>query len=174
MIALVDGVVWHRPRGASDFVQGEPRPFTCLQDIAGLAIACRDRQLVRLTGPDELAFPDYDGNGMFKSLGNIIANPSVGLLFIALHGRPQRLRVNGTASVSRDDPLLAHTVGAQLIIRVKAKAIFRNCPRYLPAMQMVGPSVYSPVPGIEPPEPEWKSFPDFAAEVHPRQPVFKG
>jgi hypothetical protein len=51
LIALVDGVVWHRPRGASDFVQGEPRPFTCLQDIAGLAIACRDRQLVRLTGP---------------------------------------------------------------------------------------------------------------------------
>jgi hypothetical protein len=51
LIALVDGVVWHRPPGASDFVQGEPRPFTCLQDIAGLAIACRDRQLVRLTGP---------------------------------------------------------------------------------------------------------------------------
>ncbi len=53
---------------------------------------------VRVTGPSELAFPDYDGNGMFKSLGNILANPSVGLLFIAMHGKPQRLRVNGEAS----------------------------------------------------------------------------
>jgi hypothetical protein len=61
---------------------------------------------VRLTGPDELAFPDYDGNGMFKSLGNIRANPNVGLLFIAMHGEPRRLRLNGTATVSRDDPLL--------------------------------------------------------------------
>src|SRR5664279_4754173 len=52
---------------------------------------------VRVTGPSELAFPDYDGNGMFKSLGNLIVNPNIGLLFIALHGSPKRLRVNGNA-----------------------------------------------------------------------------
>ena len=53
---------------------------------------------VRVTGPSELAFPDYDGNGMFKSLGNLAVNPEVGLLFIDMHGQPRRLRVNGTAS----------------------------------------------------------------------------
>jgi len=37
---------------------------------------------VRITGASELAFPNYDGNGMFRSLGNIVANPGVGLLFI--------------------------------------------------------------------------------------------
>src|SRR3954471_18218958 len=47
---------------------------------------------VRVTGPGELAFPDYDGNGMFRSLGNLSVNPNVGLLFIAMHGRPRRLR----------------------------------------------------------------------------------
>ena len=56
---------------------------------------------------DELAFPDYDGNGMFKSLGNISVNRNIGLLFIDLHEKPRRLRVNGEAKVSRDDPLLA-------------------------------------------------------------------
>jgi uncharacterized protein len=61
---------------------------------------------VRVTGPSQLAFPDYDGNGMFKSLGNLLVNPNVGLLFIDMH-KPRRLRVNGTATVSRDDPLLA-------------------------------------------------------------------
>ena len=129
---------------------------------------------VRVTGPSELAFPDYDGNGMFKSLGNILVNANVGVLFIAMHGKPQRLRINGKAAISDDDPLLAQTVGAQLIVRVTAEAIFPNCPRYIPAMQMVEPSIYAPRAGSEPPEPAWKSFADFQNCVHPRQPTFKG
>src|SRR5438105_1258165 len=84
---------------------------------------------VRITGSSELAFPDYDGNGMFKSLGNLSVNPQVGLLFIAMHGTPKRLRVNGTARIDRDDPMLGETVGAQLVVRVEAKVIFPNCPR---------------------------------------------
>jgi predicted pyridoxine 5'-phosphate oxidase superfamily flavin-nucleotide-binding protein len=129
---------------------------------------------VRVTGQRELAFPDYDGNGMFKSLGNLAVNPHVGLLFISLHDKPKRLRVNGTATIDRSDPLLAQTVGAQMIVRVQARAIFPNCPRYLPAMQRVEPSLYAPRPGIEPTEPAWKSFPDFKDCVHPRQPTAKG
>jgi len=128
---------------------------------------------VRVIGPSELAFPDYDGNGMFKSLGNVVVNPNVGLLFIALHGKPQRLRVNGIASIRRDDPLLPHTVGAQLIVRVEARAIFPNCPRYIPTMQLVEPSIYAPRPDCDPPEPAWKSFADFKDCVHPRQPTAK-
>ena len=85
---------------------------------------------VRVTGASELAFPDYDGNGMFKSLGNMIVNPNVGLLFIALHDKPKRLRVNGSATVSDDDPLLGETVGAQLIVRVAGA---RHLPQ-LPAL----------------------------------------
>jgi uncharacterized protein len=101
---------------------------------------------VRITGASELAFPDYDGNGMFKSLGNLIVNPHVGLLFIAMHDKPKRLRVNGIARISEEDPLLDETVGAQLIVRVDAKAIFPNCPRYIPNMQLTGPSIYTPQP----------------------------
>ena len=129
---------------------------------------------VRVIGPSELAFPDYDGNGMFKSLGNVFVNPNVGLLFIAMHGKPQRLRVNGAATMRSDDPLLAETVGAQLIVRVAARAIFPNCPRYIPAMELKSPSAYAPRPGAEPPEPAWKSFDAFKDCVHPRHPAFRG
>lgn len=129
---------------------------------------------VRVTGDNELAFPDYDGNGMFKSLGNLLVNPNVGLLFIAMHGKPKRLRVNGTAQVIRDDPLLAQMIGAQLIVRVTARAIFPNCPRYIPNMQLVAPSDYVPKAGCEPPEPAWKSFDDFKDAVHPRAPAAWG
>jgi predicted pyridoxine 5'-phosphate oxidase superfamily flavin-nucleotide-binding protein len=128
------------------------------------------RGFVRVTAPNELVFPDYDGNGMFKSLGNIDANPNVGLLFIDLE-KPRRLRVNGTAKINRDDPLLAQTTGAQLIVRVTANAIFPNCPRYIPTMTLANPSKYTPVAGVTPEEPGWKSFPDFKDAVHPRHPT---
>nr|WP_246447635.1 pyridoxamine 5'-phosphate oxidase family protein [Novosphingobium flavum] len=129
---------------------------------------------VRVTGPAELAFPDYDGNGMFKSLGNLLVNPHVGMLFISMHGKPRRLRINGTASVSGDDPLLSEAVGAQLIVRVQAKAIFPNCPRYVPALEMAEPSIYAPRAGVDPPEPAWKGFDAFKDVVPPRHPTFKG
>jgi predicted pyridoxine 5'-phosphate oxidase superfamily flavin-nucleotide-binding protein len=124
---------------------------------------------VRVTGPAELAFPDYDGNGMFKSLGNILVNPEVGLLFIAMGGSPRRLRVNGTASVSRDDPLIGGFTGAQLLVRVQARAIFPNCPRYIPGPD--GPSIYAPRPGVDPVEPAWKGFDEFRDAVPPRAPT---
>ncbi len=91
-----------------------------------------------------------------------------------MHDKPRRLRVNGTATVSRDDPLLAHTVGAQLIVRIAARAIFPNCPRYIPAMTLIEPSVYAPKPACDPPEPAWKGFDAFKDYVHPRQPTAKG
>jgi predicted pyridoxine 5'-phosphate oxidase superfamily flavin-nucleotide-binding protein len=128
---------------------------------------------VRVVAPDELAFPDYDGNGMFLSIGNISTNPNIGLLFIDFE-KPKRLRVNGTARVSHDDPLIKHTVGAQLIVRVRVQAIFPNCPRYIPKMQLIEPSVYTPRDGIDPLEPAWKSFPDFKDAVHPRQKTHSG
>ncbi len=124
---------------------------------------------VRVVGASELAFPDYDGNGMFKSLGNIGVNAHVGLLFISLHDKPRRLRVNGEAQVHADDPLLASTEGAQLIVRVTARAIFPNCPRYIPTMELVEPSRYSPRAGHAPPEPAWKDSPDFKPHVPPRR-----
>ena len=129
---------------------------------------------VRVVGPGELAFPDYDGNGMFKSLGNILANPGVGLLFIDMCSKPRRLRVNGTASVSRDDPLMQHFAGAQLLVRVQARAIFPNCPRYIVTPGAGEPSTYAPRPDYQPPEPAWKGFDDFKDYVHPRQATPKG
>ena len=126
---------------------------------------------VRVTGPSELAFPDYDGNGMFKSLGNLAVNPHVGLLFIAMHDKPKRLRMNGAARIVRDDPLLREIAGAQLIVRVAVAAIFPNCPRYIPTLTLSEPSVYMPQKDIAPVEPTWKTFDSFQDVVPPRAPT---
>ena len=159
------------------FIEGLPYFFLATADAEGqsdCSFKGGEPGFVRLTGPSELAFPDYDGNGMFKSLGNILVNPNVGLLFIAMHGKPRRLRVNGRATVSDSDPLLSETVGAQLIVRVAARAIFPNCPRYIPKMQSIEPSIYVPRAGQDTPEPAWKGFADFKDCIHPRQPTFRG
>lgn len=123
----------------------------------------------RVVSPDLLVFPDYDGNGMFKSLGNVRANPHVGLLFIAMGERQGRLRVNGRAEVVADDPLLAGMPGAQLLVKVTPVDIFPNCPRYIPRMEIVEESLYAPKAGEAPVEPKWKAFPDFADVVPPRR-----
>jgi predicted pyridoxine 5'-phosphate oxidase superfamily flavin-nucleotide-binding protein len=124
---------------------------------------------VQVAAPDLLIFPDYDGNGMFKSLGNIAANPHVGLLFIAMGEAPKRLRVNGRAEVVSDDPLIAATPGAQLMVKVTPTDIFPNCPRYVPNMSLAEASPYIPAAGIPPVEPKWKAFGMFADVVPPRR-----
>jgi predicted pyridoxine 5'-phosphate oxidase superfamily flavin-nucleotide-binding protein len=123
----------------------------------------------QVVAPDLLVFPDYDGNGMFKSLGNIAANPHVGLLFIAMGERAGRLRVNGRAEVVADDPMMAAIPGAQLLVKVTPVDIFPNCPRYIPKMAIEEPSPYAPEPGAPPLEPKWKAFPDFSDVVPPRR-----
>jgi predicted pyridoxine 5'-phosphate oxidase superfamily flavin-nucleotide-binding protein len=121
---------------------------------------------VRVIDERTVVFPSYDGNGMFKSLGNIVVNPQVGLLFIDFEN-PKRLRVNGRASVSDADPLLGEFTGAQLIVRVRPEAIFPNCPRYIHRMQLIEQSEYVPCAGHAPPVPKWKSAPHFREVLPP-------
>ncbi|HSP55456.1 MAG TPA: pyridoxamine 5'-phosphate oxidase family protein [Dehalococcoidia bacterium] len=115
---------------------------------------------VRVVSEDTIAFPAYDGNGMFKSFGNILVNPNVALLFIDFEDQ-NRMRVQGTAAISDDDPLLSDFPGAQLVIRVKADRIFPNCPRYIHKMKLIEHSVFAPAPGHKPPVPGWKEMPVF-------------
>lgn len=125
---------------------------------------------VRVVDAQTLAFPSYDGNGMFKSLGNILVNAHVGMLFIDFES-PKRLRVNGQASLDRADPLLSEFAGAQVIVRVRAEAIFPNCPRYIHKMQLVEQSAYAPCEGHTPPIPKWKRFPEFRDVLPPGDPA---
>jgi len=111
---------------------------------------------VKCVSDTKIIFPNYDGNGMFRSLGNIKCNPWVGLLFIEFGGEPKKLRINGCASFDCEDA----DNPTEITITVLIKDIFPNCPRYLPDLQVAGRSVYNPAPGYEPPDPLWKSKPD--------------
>ena len=120
---------------------------------------------VRVLDERTIAFPLFDGNGMYLSAGNLTANPRVGLLFVDFEGQ-RRLRVNGVASVDFDDPLLAEYPRAQCVVRVHASEVFPNCPRYIHKLALVERSRFTPRADCEPPVPDWKRR-DWARDVLP-------
>ena len=156
--------------GDSDFITRSPMFFLATADAAGHPDVSYKGGLpgfVRVLDDRTLAFPDYDGNGMFRSLGNLRVNPHVGLLFIDFE-YPNRMRIAGEATVSADDPLLSEFPGAQLIVRVQIERIFPNCPRYIHRMAFVEQSPYAPRPNYTPPDPDWKSY-DVFSDALPRR-----
>jgi hypothetical protein len=123
------------------------------------------RGFVKVVDERTIAFPSYDGNGMFLSMGNLLANPRVGMLFIDFE-KPNRLRLNGTASIDHHDPLIKDFHEAQFVIRVTVKQLFPNCPRYIPRFRRVEDSPYVPAPGRATPFPNWKQI-DFIRDSLP-------
>jgi predicted pyridoxine 5'-phosphate oxidase superfamily flavin-nucleotide-binding protein len=117
-----------------------------------------DPGFVRVIDDRTLAFPMYDGNGMFRTLGNLRVNPHVGLLFIDF-ATGTRLRLNGEASVELDGPLVASYPGALCAVRVRAHAIFPNCRRYVHRYGEPAPSPFVPRGDVAPPVPDWKLDP---------------
>lgn len=110
---------------------------------------------VKVLNNRQLAFPSYNGNGMYYSTGNLGQNHKVGMLFIDFE-KPQRLRIHGDATVSLEDPLLAEFPGAQFIVRVHVRNAFDNCPRYIHRMKLIEHSRYVPSKDGKAPRPAWK------------------
>jgi predicted pyridoxine 5'-phosphate oxidase superfamily flavin-nucleotide-binding protein len=157
-------------------VQEAERAFIESRDMFFLATVDGDGQptcsykggdpgFVKVVEPSTIAFPSYDGNGMFLSLGNIRTTARVGLLFIDFE-TPHRLRVQGTATVEAQDPLLAAYPGADLVVRVAVSRIFVNCSRYVHQYARVKASRYVPRAHCETPFAEWKRI-DLVQETLP-------
>ncbi len=150
----------------SDTISDHDRAFIEERDMFFLATAdaegrptCSykggDPGFVRVLDDRTLAFPSYDGNGMYLSTGNVLVHPEVGLLFIDLE-RGHRMRLEGTAAIDLDDPLRDEYPEAQLVVRVRARAVYPNCPRYIHRYQLVRRSGFVPRSGCRTPVPEWK------------------
>jgi predicted pyridoxine 5'-phosphate oxidase superfamily flavin-nucleotide-binding protein len=120
---------------------------------------------VRVLDRHTIAFPSYDGNGMYLSAGNMLVNPDVGLLFIDFE-RGHRMRLEGVASIDLEDPLVEEYPEAQLVIRVRARAVYPNCPRYIHRYELVRRSRFVPRDGCLTPVPEWKRS-DWAVDALP-------
>jgi predicted pyridoxine 5'-phosphate oxidase superfamily flavin-nucleotide-binding protein len=147
-----------------DHITEDDRSFICARDMLFLATTdenghpqCSykggDPGFVRVLDEHTIAFPSYDGNGMYLSAGNIAANAHVGILFIDFEGQ-KRLRLNGVATQTDD---VAEFPGAQFVWRVAVTKVFPNCPRYIHKYQLVERSHFVPRAEEAPPVPAWKT-----------------
>jgi uncharacterized protein len=163
-------------RVARDHITADDAAFIAARDMFFLATCdagghpqCSykggDPGFVRVLDERTLAFPSYDGNGMFLSMGNVVAHSSVGMLFIDFEGQ-SRLRLNGAASVDWEDPLIPGCPEAQFVVRVSATEVFPNCPRYIHRYRLEERSHFVPHAGTPTPVPGWKSR-DWAQDVLP-------
>jgi predicted pyridoxine 5'-phosphate oxidase superfamily flavin-nucleotide-binding protein len=126
-----------------------------------------DPGFVKVLDEHSLAFPNYDGNGMYLSMGNVLVNPHVAMLFVDFTGDPpRRLRINGSASIDEHDRLIEQWERAQFVVRVRVSEVFPNCPRYIHRMQLVERSKFVPRADCPPPVPGWKRT-EWARDVLP-------
>jgi uncharacterized protein len=160
---LDEGTVDHIGDAHRAFIESRDMFFIATADADG-APQCSykggDPGFVRVVDERTIAFPVYDGNGMFLSIGNLAVNPQVGLLFIDLEGG-SRLRVTGVAHNDPDDPLLGHYPGAQSVVRVRVETAFPNCRRYVHRYELVERSTFVPRGSAPAPVPDWKLNPWF-------------
>jgi hypothetical protein len=142
------------------------RGFIGSQDMFFLATVDADGQptvsyrggpsgFVKIIDERTLVFPNYDGNGMFLSMGNLAETHKVGLLFISFE-TPMRFRVKGEASILRAGPLLAEYPEAKFLVQVAVTGIWFNCPRYIHRFKRVATSRYVPEEGRQTPLAGWK------------------
>ncbi|HYC58980.1 MAG TPA: pyridoxamine 5'-phosphate oxidase family protein [Thermoanaerobaculia bacterium] len=124
-----------------------------------------DPGFVTVLDEKTLAFPNYDGNGMYLSMGNVADTRSVGMLFIDFELQ-RRMRVDGTAHIAMADPLLERYPEAQFVVRVEARRIYPNCPRYIHKHQLVERSAFVPRETGTTPIPGWKRT-EWASDVLP-------
>lgn len=162
-----------------DLISDKDRAFIEAADMFFLATADADGYpncsykggdpgFVQVVDEHTVAFPNYDGNGMYLSMGNALVNPNVGMLFLDFE-RQRRLRLNGVASIDGGDPLMEAYPGAEFIVRVRARQVFPNCPRYIHRYQLVERSIYVPHAECETPEPDWKQSERFKDAVPQRK-----
>ena len=135
-------------------------------DYMDCSVRSGDTGFVKIVGDNVLEYPEYDGNSMYRTLGNIRMNPNVGLLFVKFDGKSRRIRINGQAEIIDASASLAVHFGAKLVVRITCE-IYPNCPRYLPNMewQLASPHVPRPDEGLPPP-PEWKER-DYIRDILP-------
>lgn len=99
-------------------------------------VSGRPLPALKVLDAGRLIFPDFSGNGLYNSLGNIQVNPQIGMLFVDFD-RQRRARVNGAAAIHRPDASVAALWPmAQAYVEVRVEQAYGNCAARIPRMQI--------------------------------------
>ena len=98
---------------------------------------------VTVLNENKLVFPDYSGNNMFNTLGNISANPNAGLLFIDFE-RGNTLQFTGKAQVIWDNDRVAEFAGAERLVEFDVERVIEIAGAIPLRWEFLGYSPFNP------------------------------
>lgn len=138
------------PPGLAIFIESLPFFFIATANTQGECdcsfrgrehdVSGKPYPLVKVLDTRTLVFPDYRGNKLYNSLGNIIVNGHIGILFIDFHSRT-RARVNGRAEIIENEMAYSDIWPlAQRYVQVTAEQVYGNCKARIPRMTLVSPT----------------------------------
>jgi predicted pyridoxine 5'-phosphate oxidase superfamily flavin-nucleotide-binding protein len=132
------------------FIAGQRMMFVATSDAAGAcdnSFRAGPAGFVHVLDEYRLAWPEYRGNGVMASLGNIVENPHVALLFVDFLSAGVGLHLTGAADIL-EDPLMRERVPglpmdpvpgrrAQLWVVAHVEEAFIHCAKHIPRMREV-------------------------------------
>ena len=125
----------------------EASPFLTIASAGPDGLDCTPRGdapgFVRIVDDRTLMIPDRRGNNRVDTLGNILHDPRVGLLFL-IPGCGETIRVNGRARISVDPELLASFVvegqAPRSVLVVEIDRVYFQCAKAIMRSQLWDPS----------------------------------
>ncbi|PBC51928.1 pyridoxamine 5-phosphate oxidase [Rhodococcus sp. ACS1] len=146
----VDQVLDHLNPAMIEFVGRQEMTFVATADASGECDNSRSSGVpgfIHVIDSTTLAYPEYRGNGVMASLGNILENPHVGIFLVDFVRVLIGLHVNGSARIVEDTDLRSEIVGLPVggsngrtperWVVVDVEEAYIHCRRHIPRMARV-------------------------------------
>ena len=149
-----------------DYLNPYMRKFILKQEMVFIATAdskgecdCSFRAgkqgFVRVLNEKTLLCPEYRGNGVMASMGNILENSHIGMTFIDFFENTIGLHVNGKAKIIENDELLADKTQASVANSIQEEGVaperwifitveeaYIHCSKHIPHLQKLGKKIH--------------------------------
>ncbi|MEW9674540.1 pyridoxamine 5'-phosphate oxidase family protein [Ammoniphilus sp. 3BR4] len=143
-----------------DFISEQEMVFISTSDRKGncdSSFRSGEAGFVRVIDNHTVMYPEYRGNGVYASLGNIYDNPHIGLLFIDFFTYCIGLHVNGQATIIENRDLINHPLINENIIEeinhtegtraerwvvIKIEEAYIHCSKHIPLLRKVNKEIY--------------------------------
>ncbi len=135
----------------ADFIAKQQMMFISTADASGncdSSFRAGEPGFVKVMNECTIVYPEYRGNGVYASLGNIIENPHVGLLFIDFFEDCIGLHVNGKAFIEEEIDGF-EDVRAERWVRIKVEEAYIHCSKHIPLFQRLDKEIHWGTDNVE-------------------------
>jgi radical SAM superfamily enzyme YgiQ (UPF0313 family)/predicted pyridoxine 5'-phosphate oxidase superfamily flavin-nucleotide-binding protein len=142
-----------------EYIARQPLFFVATSDSRGncdCSLRAGRPGVIRVVDERTVIYPEYRGNGVMASLGNIAENPHIGIFFGDFTDSTVGLHINGTARMVSHDEMIAALAGrGELLaevaeegeqrletwVRVEVEEAYIHCSKHIPLFEQLDKTV---------------------------------